>query len=114
MLPMLEKYEEIYGCYPKSPYAGGFRGSFVASLSLPTQGGLEGLLPPKIHPIAYQPTNRIIHHIIGVTPASRKEELRELYCAGEGNGEQQNLQPFGIAEENGRTESYRDKDCHIQ
>ena len=42
---MLEKYEEIYGCYPKSPYAGGFRGSFVASLSLPTQGGLVGLYP---------------------------------------------------------------------
>ena len=59
------------------------------------QGGLEGLLPPKIHPIPYQSTNRIIHHIVGVTPASGKEKLREFYCAGEGDGEQQNLQPFG-------------------
>ena len=51
MLPLLEKYEEIYGCYPKSPYAGGFRGSFVVSLSLPTQGGLEGLGPLPLHPL---------------------------------------------------------------
>ena len=89
-------------------------GGLLSRFSLPTQGGLEGLLPPKIHPIPYQPTNRIIHHIIGVTPASRKEELREFYCAGKGNGEQQNLQPFGVAEENGRAEAYWDKDCHIQ
>ena len=52
MLPMLEKYEEIYGCYPKSPYAGGFRGSFVASLSLPKQGDLEFLIAMLKSPYA--------------------------------------------------------------
>lgn len=96
------------------------RKSIGAIPSPPMQGDLGGLLPgfetlpPKIHPIPYQSTNRIIHHIIGITPTYRKEELREFYCAGEGNGEQQNLQPFGVAEENGRAEAYRDKDCHIQ
>ena len=72
---------------------GGLEGLF----SPPMQGDLGGLspdlefLPQKIPPISNQATNCIIHHIIGITPASGKDELREFYCAGEGNREQQYL-----------------------
>ena len=75
---MLEKYEELYGRYPKSPYAGGFRGSIVAFLaslsgdvwrvflSPPTQGEQGGLYHHYIYPPPYHSTDNIIHHIIGI------------------------------------------------
>ena len=75
---------------PSIPMQGDL-GGLLSHFSLPTQGGLEGLLPQKIPPISNQATNRIIHHIIGITPSSGKDELREFYCAGEGNREQQYL-----------------------